>query len=660
MKLTPFGTGLLSLALLALFALSAPAGAQSTSPGGGYDRLGINLTDVVDFSSEWVFVDVFNHARPWISQDQGFIGFGPFDNMQPIATTPEGWPLLAPGQAVATLMLNGIDGNYPGGTYVVEYDGTGELLFGNDASIASQTPGRIELNVNPGNGGIYFKLNASDNSDPVRNINVVMPGFEDTFEDQVFHPLFIERLDHYGVVRFMNWGRINNSEISSWSDRPTPDLYSQATDGGVSLEYMIELLNRTGKSGWFCVPHLADDNYVTQMATLLRDNLRPDVQVYLEYSNEVWNNIYTQYDYAFTNGIIEGLAPGAGNEWQATNYWYSKRAVQMFNIFDNVFGAQSGRVTSVMGGFAAFSDGPTKWALEFQNAGNQVDAVAIAPYFASDFGFPSEAPTTLLKTVQEVLDCADISITAETLSNMTSNLALANQYNIPLLASEGGQRMAAEGPFQSNPTLNALFAGANRDPRMYDLYLKYLDQWETVTGQSLMMAYTSTREYSQFGYYGTLEYQDQPVADAPKYRALQDWSNARTGVTPYGEGCGLVDIYANGLPEIGNANFSVNLENGVPGQVTIFWFGGSNTTWQFGALPFDLSTSFAPGCTLLASPKTFFFQANNSEGTATQVLPIPNDASLVGKHVYLQAASANPAANILGFEFTQGLDALLQ
>jgi hypothetical protein len=37
------------------------------------------------------------------------------------------------------------------------------------------------------------------------------------------------------------------------------------------------------------MPHLADDDYHRQFASYVRDSLRPDVKVYVEWSNEVWH-----------------------------------------------------------------------------------------------------------------------------------------------------------------------------------------------------------------------------------------------------------------------------------------------------------------------------------------------------------------------------------
>ena len=42
---------------------------------------------------------------------------------------------------------------------------------------------------------------------------------------------------------------------------------------------MIHLSNVLGADMWVCVPHAADDSYVTSLATLIRDTLRPDLRV---------------------------------------------------------------------------------------------------------------------------------------------------------------------------------------------------------------------------------------------------------------------------------------------------------------------------------------------------------------------------------------------
>jgi hypothetical protein len=64
---------------------------------------------------------------------------------------------------------------------------------------------------------------------------------------------------------------------------------------GVAYENLIEMSSKeAGADPWFCVPHLATYDYVRAMAELIatsRVMLGPDVTVYVELSNEVWNTI---------------------------------------------------------------------------------------------------------------------------------------------------------------------------------------------------------------------------------------------------------------------------------------------------------------------------------------------------------------------------------
>src|SRR5690606_11219947 len=85
-------------------------------------RIGTNLGRVIDWNPQWVFVDAFQFSRPWVSQNRG--GEGPWNNGMELRTTPEGWPLLEPGQAAATLMFRDVGGRYPAGVYRCTYEGT--------------------------------------------------------------------------------------------------------------------------------------------------------------------------------------------------------------------------------------------------------------------------------------------------------------------------------------------------------------------------------------------------------------------------------------------------------------------------------------------------------------------------------------------------------
>jgi hypothetical protein len=255
--------------------------------------VGMNLAAVSAFSEEWAFVDVFRHHTDWVSQVPGFSN--PWNTGEEVVLDAQGYPILRPGQAAGTLMLRNLAGAYPSGRYVVTYEGDGDLAFGMDATVATRGDHRIQLDVTASDRGIYLRIDRSNPVDPVRNVHVWMPGFENAATP--FHPLFLERLEPFSTLRFMDWQRTNNSTLASWEDRTTLDD-RQSGEFGVAAELMIDLANELDADPWFCMPHLADDNFVRSFAELVYARLEPERRVYIEWSNEVWNTQFAQTQWA--------------------------------------------------------------------------------------------------------------------------------------------------------------------------------------------------------------------------------------------------------------------------------------------------------------------------------------------------------------------------
>jgi hypothetical protein len=65
-------------------------------------------------------------------------------------------------------------------------------------------------------------------------------------------------------------------------------------------------------------------------------------------------------------------------------------------------------------------------------------------------------------------------------------------------------------------------AALNRDARMADAYAAYLDAWRD-SGGTLLMHYTDVYHYNTYGYWGAREAQTQPLSEAPKARALEQF-----------------------------------------------------------------------------------------------------------------------------------------
>jgi hypothetical protein len=475
---------------------------------------GKNLTGVADWTPEWALVDVYKQSRAWRKPDWNVAADDPeysFDT--------QGNPLLKPGQMLQTLMLRNLKGHYPAGIYVVTYGGKGKLMLGpSDAkAIVKEVPGRIETRVEPANDGIVLQVTESDPKDPIRNIHVWMPGFENA--KTPFHPLFLERLRPFGTLRFMDWQATNWSPLVRWSERAKPDDARYSTPKGMPLELMIELCNTLHTNAWFCIPHQADNDFVKNFAQMVKARLNPDLKVYVEYSNEVWNGQFAQAQYALQKGKAQNLGP---SDFESQLRFYSQRTVEILKIWEAVFGDTSKkRLVRVMG---AQSGNP--WVgdqvLSWKNADQHVDALAIAPYFGNDFGNPQAQSEIAKMKVDQFMDVLEKEIDGKNREWMQQQADVVRKHNVELVAYEGGQHLVGVGGAENNQALMDLFIAANRHPRMYTLYQKHLANWFDAGGR-LYSVFSNVTTPTKWGSWGSLEYQDQPLAQAHKYRAVVDF-----------------------------------------------------------------------------------------------------------------------------------------
>jgi hypothetical protein len=446
---------------------------------------------------------------------------------------------LKPGQIARTLMFWDLGGRYPAGTYVVLYEGEGSLQFGTGASLVSSQPGRAVLRVDPARGGISLFITATNPANYLRNIRVVMPGgicegnpfvhagdasacadpaayrsFENHHASIVFHPMFLERIRDYRTLRFMDWGLTNNSAQSAWAARPKPGD-ARWTEKGVPVEVMVELANRLGADAWFNLPHLADDDYAAQYARLVKQRLRSDLKAHVEYSNEVWNGIFSQATHARTQGVALGLSADA---YQAQIRYYSKRSTEIFDLWSAEFADAPQRLVRVMATQAGNS-WTAEQALDYQNARLKTDALAIAPYFGGYLGTSSQAARVEAMSLDQLFAELEAIALPQSIASMNANLTVAKARGLPLIAYEAGQHLAGVFGVENNAAINALFDGANRDPRMGALYTKYLEAWKA-SGAALLMHFNACTAYSKWGRFGALEYLQQPREQAPKFDAL--------------------------------------------------------------------------------------------------------------------------------------------
>ena len=499
-------------------AVAAPAASGVTVPQ-PLTALGINLDGPTDWNSELPFVDVFRLSRRWISQKKD----APWGKGPEIALDAHGWvKQLEPDCWAESLLCTNLGGHYPAGDYTLLYEGEGKLDTGSAATVSSRSPGRMTLKVSPQRGGISLKLVETNPQNPLRNIHLIMPGFEQTWRDQPFHPIFLKRWAGMRCLRFMGWMNTNGTKERVWSDRPTPEDATFTTKG-VALEWMINLSNRLKSAPWFCMPHLADDEYVRQFALMVRQRLDPALKIYVEYSNEVWNGQFEQSRWAGEQGIKLGFAK---QSWEGAWRFTAHRSVRIFKIWEDVFGGTA-RLVRVLPSQAA-SPYVSERVVEFQEAWKYADALAIAPYVSCNVGKEGKKVSEAIVekwSVDDALDYMENIALPESIKWIQGSKKVADKYGLKLVAYEGGQHMVGVGGVENNETITKLLHAANAAPRMADVYRKYFEAWAR-EGGDLFCYFQSVALWSKWGSWGILQHYDSPEQSSPRFMATMRWAKS--------------------------------------------------------------------------------------------------------------------------------------
>ncbi|MEZ5447541.1 MAG: hypothetical protein R3E89_00380 [Thiolinea sp.] len=303
---------------------------------------------------------------------------------------------------------------------------------------------------------------------------------------------------------------------------------------GVPLEVTVELANQLQRDPWFNIPHNATDDYIEQYATYVRDHLDPRLKAYIEYTNEPWNGPFWANPYTIEKGKQAGIT-GNSDYWIGL-YYYTERAVEMFNIWQEVWGGTDKLVrvlnTQHNGGQYA-----SRNMLNHKGAYQSVDALASAPYFfgcwdrASNRCADEEANPVVLRDVTSVDEIFDILDNpdnpygmAETIEYIKLQAEVAKDFDVDLIAYEGGQHLTVswgdgDVSTERKHKILDLFKAANRDNRMGERYMQLLNGWKENGGQ-LFALYTLPQSFHTFGSFGIKEHLAQPRDQAPKYNAV--------------------------------------------------------------------------------------------------------------------------------------------
>ena len=493
-----------------IVALSVSIGNVHTSVS-----IGANLDGLADWSRSLPYVNLIRQARTWGTPDKPWDGNATFD-------PATGWPSSDFGIVLAS------DSADFGGAYLFYAKGNAEISIDLDSAsyVSDKT---YDASTNTLTAVINIVQNASQVLISCRNttgpglqdIAILQPGYNITAKSNITN-LMLTHLSRFSIVRFMDWvGTNGNSEVN-WNDT-TPINWPQYTSPKRNPWQTIPYIaNQVGKSTniWINIPISATDDYILHVAQIMFSDLDPTHNIYIEYSNEVWNygfsQAHTNVDLA-NDSVVNHGDPYHLNYDNCSNvyYWAIRRTAYQIkhiaDLFKTVFGqdnvGQWKRVRPILAEQAAW---PFVFmlAVDYLNVvhgppSTYLHGVAVAPYF--NLGDYSKW-TNL--TTDQVLDAFEANIQSmapeqgwSEKESLGVHAVYASWYKLVVHGYEGG-------PDTNNGCGDCSFdakINATRHPRMTDICVKYLNAWYGFGFQELNWFVAGAGAVSKYGSWTVLE-----------------------------------------------------------------------------------------------------------------------------------------------------------
>ncbi len=441
------------------------------------------------------------------------------------------------------------------------------------------------------------------------NLKIIRPGYpHDT--TQLFDTPYLDCLNSADFAALRGCGSaycINDyyPAVRNWSDRRMTTDAGQSGQipghkmAGAAWEYVVQFVNTLQKDAWIHVPVDATDDYVTQLATLLKNNLNSNLNLYVEYDNEVWNWGFPQSLWNLDAANAAGL-----------NYitQYAKRTVEVSNIFKNVWGASAinDRVRVVLCWQIGWwpPDGQQQEQLNYINdnygpPSNFLWGCGWAPYHNCD-------PVCTTGTAQEILDAMWVN-SNDGIESKQLVIAVANSWGLKSLLYEAGSDTGG-----GDTTNIANKIAAERAPGMKDVMIHDMrDNWFPLGGDLVMYLAVSSG-YNRYGSWGLTDDYHYPDRNY-KFEAIREL---------IGDVGGLPGQASNPSPGNGATGVSINAD--------LSWSAGSDATSH--------DVYFGQDST----PDSGEFQGNQG-GTTFNLGTLANDATY-----YWRIDSVNAAGTTTG------------
>lgn len=483
----------------------AIAQAANKQPIAGQNpKLGVNVSTINSWDGNRPFLNMI-YGSSW--QMQGISGY---EDVPPTSLDDNSWIKSVPA---GYRVIRGLSVPLTGGSFICRYSGNGTLnvegaAVSNVTTSAGQT--RFSLATTYPNAQGAMLTYTVEPADYIRNIDCRETNASAT---EQLAPEFLNAIAGFKTLRFMEWQTATaTNEPVTWATRNKLGDADYLKKDGVPIELIVETANRAASDPWVTIPWYADNDYITRLATYVRDNLASGRQVYVEVGNEVWNGGSPISTIACNEAKAENL-PGVNGGTGCNLERYAEKTKEVMQIWSTVFAGQMDRLVRV----ASFQHVATYWPtvmLPYQNLYQSVDAMATAPYFGYDI---------TAGTLDQIMSLLP-NKAADTVSIGVQQQATAKKYNLRYITYEGGQHVVL-------PNNVDLLRQVERDPRMYDVYKQFITAWQNQVGDNLNL-FILTGGISQYGGWGLSEYAGQPLTEAPKLRAVRDAITATPGKPP--------------------------------------------------------------------------------------------------------------------------------
>ena len=449
--------------------------------------IGVNIGALRDWNRSLQYANLIKQSRVWGSPSTPWDGNATCD-------TITGWPTSDFGVVLAT---NDLD---MGGAYLLSAKGNAQIstIDGLSIYVTNQTYDASTniltawINVPQGQTGIILSFR-NTTGPGLQDIVLLQSTYNLTSTSNLTN-LMLAHLSRFNLIRFMAWTDTNNNTEINWNET-TPINWPQYTppkrNPWQTIPSIISQLNKSVDL-WINIPSHSSDDYILHVAQIMFKEINPTNNIYVEYSNELWNwgfpqaisNLHAANDSVLHHGDPYHL--NYDNTSDVHTWSYRQTAFQIKRIsdlFKTIFGEENvgpgKRVRPVLAGQAG-QPHVIMTGLDYINTiygppSMFLSGIAIAPYFAL-----GKYRTWSNLTTDQVLDALNTSIQRflpEQGWNEEAPLGVhgvyAAWYKLGVYAYEGGPD-TSEGC--KDCSLEAKI-NATRHPRMTDLCVQYLNGW---------------------------------------------------------------------------------------------------------------------------------------------------------------------------------------